>query len=33
MVTKTVAVLTNIEISGPKLVHIHRWGYEWQTTR
>jgi len=29
-VTKTVAVLTNIEISGPKLEH--KWGYEWQTT-
>jgi len=28
--TKIVACLTNIEISGPKLVHW--WGYEWQTT-
>jgi len=26
-VTQSVAVLTNIEINGPKL--IHRWGYEW----
>ena len=29
-VTKGVVVLTNIEMSGPKLVR--RWGYEWQTT-
>jgi len=29
-VTTIVAVLTNIEISGPKLVR--RWEYEWQTT-